>query len=170
MPRKPKPPGWLVLVVMAFTLIFAANIPTFVRIVSPYIGAYINHVQADMQRAARGKKSGAKTDRSDSGESEQAQENNTDWVLFRVCLPSWRAFSCAVECPRAELFSDRGRAANYGRCILFGVLARIWQPSAFFPPHSANRHNAGCRGVGTDRRSDSITLGKIFSHTVVAIN
>jgi hypothetical protein len=76
MPHKPKPPGWLVLIVMAFTLIFAANIPTFVRIVSPYIGAYINHVQTEVTRAARSKKVESKASRDGQENTDQAQPND----------------------------------------------------------------------------------------------
>ena len=44
--------------------------------------------------------------------------------------------------------------------ILAAGCSRLAPGQALLPPHSANRHDAGCRGAGADRVVDQIVFGQ----------
>ena len=50
--------------------------------------------------------------------------------------------------------------------VVAGVCSMIWLKVAFQPPHSANRHDAGCRGAGawrsTPRENNPIAIPAVM--------
>jgi hypothetical protein len=55
MPKKNKPPAWAALLVLGLCMIFVLNIGSFIRLITPYVGMYIQHTQDTMQDAAKKK-------------------------------------------------------------------------------------------------------------------
>ena len=57
MPKRKKPPTWAALLMLAMCMIFVLNIGSFIRLITPYVGKYIEHTQATIQESVKKKPS-----------------------------------------------------------------------------------------------------------------